>query len=244
MPYHVRVNVFEGPYDLLLFLIKKGEINIYDIPIAKITKEYLEYIELMRSLDLEIAGEFIVMAATLMRIKSRMLLPVYIEQEEEIEDPRRELVQNLLEYQRIKNAVEQLEQYENRRLLEYPRGTALERDGNNAVNEYEMQMSVYELVIAFHTVMTQRKEEKIRVVQPEPATIEEKMDEILILLESHKRISFKHHFKQLKNTFLIIINFLAILELARKRLIRISQSLPFKDIWIYKYTRQTEKLNT
>ena len=87
-----------------MFLIKKGEIDIYDIPIAKITKEYLEYIEVMQSLNLEIAGEFIVMAATLMRIKSKMLLPVLVEEEEEIEDPRYELIQNLLEYQQIKEA--------------------------------------------------------------------------------------------------------------------------------------------
>ena len=237
MSYYVKVNVFEGPYDLLLFLIKKGEINIYDIPIAKITKEYLKYIALMRSLDLEVAGEFIVVAATLMRIKSRMLLPVYIEQEEVIEDPRRELVQNLLEYQRIKYTAERLEQYENRRMLEFTHGRIVENDDGTMSEECEMQMSIYELMLAFHTVITQDRTEKIRIVQPEPASLEEKMDEILLLLETNKRISFKNYFLQLNDTFLIIINFLAILELVRRRLIKVSQSQPFKDIWIYKYIR-------
>lgn len=238
MSYHIRLDVFEGPYDLLLFLIKKGEIDIYDIPIAKITKEYLEYIAVMQSLNLEIAGEFIVTAATLMRIKVRMLLPVHSEDEEEIEDPRQELVQNLLEYQKIKNAAERFEQLEYRRSHYYVRGN-FSKDANvETQDDYsDMQMSVYELVVAFNRVLKQRKEEKYHYVESDPVTIEEKMEEILQLLTVHERISFHQYCMKYRDPIIIVINFLAILELVKRRFIRVSQAQPFKEIWIYKQTK-------
>ncbi|MFC1565241.1 segregation and condensation protein A, partial [candidate division KSB1 bacterium] len=156
MSYQIKLNVFEGPYDLLLFLIRKGEVDIYDIPIAKITKEYLEYIEFIKTLDLEIAGEFIVMAATLMRIKAKMLLPVYIEEDEEIEDPRYELVQNLLEYQRIKDASMSLQGLESERRHYFPRGKEIEIKGDDVeyFDEYfQAQISVFELIRAYNTIL-------------------------------------------------------------------------------------------
>ena len=236
MSYQIKINVFEGPYDLLLFLIKKGEIDIYDIPIAKISKEYLEYIAIMRSLDLEIAGEFIVMAATLMRIKAKMLLPIHVEEEEEIEDPRRELVQNLLEYQRIKNAAEQFEGFEFRSSMHFPRGDTVKDETMEAQDgDFDIQMSIYELVVAYHAVLQKRVEKTYHYVLPDPATIEEKMEEILRLLDVQKRISFHQHLMSHGERIIIVINFLAILELAKRKQIRISQSQPFRNIWIYKY---------
>ena len=238
MSYHIKINVFEGPYDLLLFLIKRGEIDVYDIPIAKICKEYLEYIEFIQSLDLEIAGEFIVMAATLMRIKARMLLPVYVEEEEEIEDPRRELVQNLLEYQRIKNASEQFEQLERQRSHYFPHGNPAKDSGMETETEYlDMQMSVYELVAAFNAIIKEEKEERFHYIQPEPFTVQEKMDEILRLLDTQERISFRQLLMDYRETIIVVINFLAILELAKRRMIRVSQAHPFKNIWIYKQSK-------
>lgn len=236
MSYQIKINVFEGPYDLLLFLIKKGEIDIYDIPIAKISKEYLEYIAIMRSLDLEIAGEFIVMAATLMRIKAKMLLPVHVEEEEEIEDPRRELVRNLLEYQRIKDAAGQFERLEFRSAIHFPRGNPAKNGIVESQDDYfDMQASIYELVVAYNAVLKKRVEEKYHYVQPDPATIEEKMEEILRLLDAQKRISFHQHLMSCSDRIIIVINFLAILELAKRGQIRISQSQPFRNIWIYKH---------
>ncbi len=234
MSYQVKVNVFEGPYDLLLFLIKKGEVDIYDIPIAKVAKAYLDYIELMRSLDLEIAGEFIVMAATLMRIKAKMLLPVYVEAEEEIVDPRTELVQNLLEYQRIQNAAERFEEYEGSRLCHFTRGNVRYDLGLEKEEEYlEMQMSVYELMLAFEKIIKEKKVKKFHVVEPEPYTVEERIDEILKILEGGKKVSFQKILMDYNEKIIIVINFLAILELVRMHRVRITQSQPFQEIWIY-----------
>ena len=234
MSYQVKVNVFEGPYDLLLFLIKKGEVDIYDIPIAKVAKAYLDYIELMRLLDLGIAGEFIVMAATLMRIKAKMLLPVYVEAEEEIVDPRTELVQNLLEYQRIQNAAERFEEYEGSRLCHFTRGNVRYDLGLEKEEEYlEMQMSVYELMLAFEKIIKEKKVKKFHVVEPEPYTVEERIDEILKILEGGKKVSFQKILMDYNEKIIIVINFLAILELVRMHRVRITQSQPFQEIWIY-----------
>jgi len=235
MSYQIKLNIFEGPYDLLLFLIRNGEIDIYDIPIAKITKEYLEYIEMMRSLDLEIAGEFIVMAVTLMRIKTKMLLPVHVDEEEEIEDPRRELVQSLLEYQRIKNATEKFELLEKDRRRLFLRGNT-EKDFLDSPDDedFELQMTIYELIVTYSRLINKESHETYHFVEREPVTIEQQMDEILGLLEKKNRISFRQHLMHYSDMIVIIINFLAILELAKQRLVSIAQVHPFKDIWIYK----------
>lgn len=239
MSYNIKINVFEGPYDLLLFLIKSGEIDIYDIPIAKITREYLEYIELMQSFNLEIAGEFIVMAATLMRIKSRMLLPVFAEDDEEIEDPRRELVQNILEYQRIKNAAGQFEKLERNRSEHFTRGKFDDQKELEVESEqYDMQMTVYELVVVFNDIFEKKKKEEIfHIVEPEPYTVEEKMDDILELVNTQKKISFLEYLRNIGDVLTVVINFLAILELVKRHLIVVSQAQPFKEIWISKNTQ-------
>jgi len=236
MLYQIKLSVFEGPYDLLLFLIRKGEIDIYDIPIARITREYLEYIAFMRSLDLEIAGEFIVVAATLMRIKARMLLPVYVDEDaEEIEDPRKELVQSLLEYQRIKDASEKMEMLEiERRKLFTRSGTEKNVPGFLPQEDYAMKATVYDLAVAFNAVIKKVGQEKFHYIEPEPLSIEEQMQEILQLLETKKRLSFQRYCMQIADRIIIVINFLAVLELVKRGLVRISQAQPFKDIYIYK----------
>ncbi|MCP4728179.1 MAG: segregation/condensation protein A [bacterium] len=237
MSYQIKLNVFEGPYDLLLFLIRKGEVDIYDIPIAKITKEYLEYIEFLKSLDLGIAGEFIVVAATLMRIKAKMLLPVYIEEDEEIEDPRLELVQNLLEYQRIKDASFRLQEFEADRRNYFPRGKEITIDAEadaEADDFFMAQISVYELMSAYNALLKKESGESFHYVEPWPFTVEEQMNKILKKLGDKGKISFNDHFMKLNETIVIVLNFLALLELVNKRMIRIGQAQPFHDIWIYK----------
>ncbi len=239
MSYQIKLNVFEGPYDLLLFLIRRGEVDIYDIPIARITKEYLEYIDAMRALDLEIAGEFIVMAATLMRIKAKMLLPVHVDEDEEAEDPRNELVRSLLEYQRIKDASGKIEDLEYFRRDFFIRGNT-QKDFCSDIpeEEFELQMNIYELVVAYNQILKRESKSKHHFVEPEPVTIENQMDQILSILESEERISFQRHLMDIKDTIIIVINFLAILELAKRRMITIAQTQPFKDIWIYKRSQK------
>ncbi len=235
MPFQIKLNVFEGPYDLLLFLIKKGEVDIYDIPIAKVTKEYLEYIELMKSLELEIAGEFILVAATLMRIKAKMLLPVYVEDDEEYEDPRQELVQNLLEYQRIKEAAFKLEKNEFDRRKLFSRGKEIKLDDDVSLDEiFETQLSIYQLIKAYNHVLKKDVKTDYHYVEPEPVTIDEQMENIMRELGEKKRISFSELILEIQETFLIIVNFLALLELAKRSMIKIGQSKQFNDIWIYK----------
>ena len=149
--YKVKLEVFEGPLDLLLYLIKKDEVNIYDIPIARITDEYLEYIELMKMLDINIASEFIVMAATLMQIKSRMLLPVEerVPEEEEEVDPREELVRQLLEYKKFKEAAVQLEELELKRAEVFTRAPEEDSFDNENGDEPFFEASLFDLIAAF-----------------------------------------------------------------------------------------------
>lgn len=239
MPIPVKLNVFEGPLDLLLFLIRKNEVDIYDIPISKIAKEYLEYVEAMRSLDLDIAGEFIVMAATLMRIKAKMLLPVHVDEDEEAEDPRQELVELLLEYQRIKGVSEQLGGLERTQRKVFVRGNPqkdFERAQPQDEEEYTLQMTIYELMVAYNQLLSKERDERYHFVEPEPVTIEDQMDEIVNLLKTQEKISFRQHLMQYADTIIIVINFLAILELAKRRMISIAQTQPLKDIWIYRRT--------
>ena len=235
MKYKVKLEIFEGPLDLLLYLIKKEEIDIYDIPIAMITDQYLEYLEMMKLLDLDIAGEFIVMAATLMQIKSKMLLPPdEVPQEETAEeDPRAELVKRLLEYKKFKEAADELAAKEAMASQLYSR-----RDEEKPVLESEdspfFEASIFDLLTTFSKILKEVPKETFYKLVKDEFTVGEKIHDIFHLLVNKPRIYFTKLLKEAKSKFEIITTFLAILELIRLKEILIIQKEPFSEIEIIK----------
>lgn len=231
MSYKVKLEVFEGPLDLLLHLIKKDEIDICDIPIAKITGQYLEYLEFMKLLDLNIAGEFLVMAATLMQIKSKMLLP-QDEKEEEIEeeDPRAELVKKLLEYKKFKEAATELYRKGLKHGDHFGRSVS-DIDFDREKEEY-FEASLFDLITAFNKVMKEVPKQLFHEVIKDEFTVEEKIHDIFHLLVKKPVLSFKALFKEARSKMEIITTFLALLELIRLKEVVVKQSKTFGDIKI------------
>ncbi len=234
--YKIKLDQFEGPLDLLLFFIKRDELNIYDIPISMITKEFLEYVNLIKMLDLEVAGDFILMASTLMHIKVRMLLPrVYDEKGEEI-DPRAELVKALLEYKRYKEVTEELAYYEsNQRKISF-RGN-FSADEKVAVPEYDIllkNVTVYDLAKAFKHALDNFKEEPVHEVKRLNISIEEQISFILGKIEEAEEINFLNLVNEIKEKIRIIVTFIAILELVKMNKIKIKESPNFNDFMILK----------
>lgn len=229
-PYTVRLEMFEGPLDLLLHLINKNELDITNIPIALITEQYLEYLKLMRVLNLDVAGEYLLMASTLLHIKSKILLPASPEKEdEEGEDPRAELVRRLLEYQTYKKAAAELER---RPMLDRDVFVRLIPEDTEAKEEEEaIEVSLVELLEAFRQVLERIKPEVFHEVILEHITVEAKIQEILSLLQKEKRsMAFHLLFQEDASRKMVVITFLAILELVKTRLIRLFQSAPFETI--------------
>lgn len=228
----VRVPVFEGPLDLLLHLIQRDELDIRDIPIAKITREYLETLELMRVLDLEVAGEFLVMAATLMRIKARMLLPPAVTEEEE-EDPREGLVRQLLEYSRFKEAALGLGALEAERRLVYERGAPAQLEDPDAPESRELlPVSMFRLLDALKTVLSRQAPPLVHTVHAESMSLEEAMG----LMETQLRARPKLLFEELLESFWTrlekITAFLGLLELLKLGAVQATQEALFGPIWI------------
>jgi segregation and condensation protein A len=218
----VQLEIFEGPLDLLLHLIKKNEVSITDIPIATITEQYLGALELMQTLNLDVAGEFLVMAATLIHIKSRILLPAGVEEEEEEEgaDPRDELVRRLLEYQRYKDAAAELEQREVLSRDVFVRASApVEESGPREFRE----ISVFELLGALKRVIDRLPKDSFHDVILEKITVREKMTLLLDKLHSQGRVLFEALFDDVKSRMEVVVTFLAMLELVKVRAIRIFQ---------------------
>ena len=229
-PYTVRLEMFEGPLDLLLHLIHKNELDITNIPIALITEQYLEYLRLMKILNLDIAGEYLLMASTLLYIKSKSLLPTSSEEEvEEGEDPRAELIRRLLEYQKYKEAASELEK---RPMLDrdvFIRSTSMEMEDTG--EEEKLEVSLFELVEALRIMLERVKAEEFHEVILDRLSVEEKVEEILSLLQREKRsMAFHLLFPEETSRRVIIITFLAILELVKTKLVRIFQSAPFETI--------------
>ena len=214
-------------------MIKKEEIDIYDIPIAAITKQYLEYIELMRELDLEVAGEFILMAATLIRIKVRMLLPKNVEEEEgEEEDPRAELVRQILEYKRFKEVAESLNELETQQRRFFPR-SYFEWEKRYEKKEVVLKdVTMFDLLTAFKYVLDHIPKTTVHQVGPTGPTIEEQIQFLLKLLEKKERICFNELMAELKERVAIVVTFVAILELIRTHRILVRQASLFGEIWI------------
>lgn len=232
MSYKVKLAIFEGPLDLLLYLVKKDHLNIYDIPIAKVTEQYLSYLNLMQMLDLNIAGEFLVMAATLMQLKSKMLLPAEEAPEEEQEDPRAELVRRLLEYEKFKEIAESLRQKEasQQEVFKRPKPEInLEKD-NAALDEVYFEASIFDLISAFSKAMEDVPREIFYQVIKDEFTVEEKVHQILHLLLARDSVLLSELFCQAKSKIEIVVTFLAVLELIRLKETVARQTGLFQEI--------------
>jgi segregation and condensation protein A len=234
LPYKVRVENFEGPLDLLLHLIKKNEINIYDIPIAMIAQQYLEYLEAMEELNLNVAGDFLVMAATLLQIKSKMLLPVEetVEDEEEGPDPREELVRRLLEYKAYKEAARQLDDQEKmwREIFWREQVSSVEQ-----VEEEDLPLehvSLFDLVDALKEVLERNPDSRLIEIVPDNLTVRERMNLIVEKLEGKDSVSFAALFEGPSHRVVIVVTFLALLELMRLRIARVFQAETFGPILV------------
>jgi len=232
MSYKVRVELFEGPLDLLLYLVKKDHLNIYDIPIAQVTEQYLQYLNVMQLLDLNLAGEFLVMAATLMQIKSRMLLPIQEAQgtEEEEEDPRAELVRRLLEYEKFKEIAESLRQKESDQREVFKRPKAEIDKELSLDTQVYFEASIFDLITAFSKALEEIPRELFYEVIKDEFTVEEKIHEILHLLLVVPSMRISELFGKAKNKIEIIVVFLGILELIRLKEIVARQKDAFAEI--------------
>ena len=231
MAYQVRLTQFEGPLDLLLHLIRRDKIDIYDIPISHITHEYLAYIEIMQELELELAGKFFVMAATLMRIKAQMLLPQRSNAEEEEEDPRDELVQNLIEYKKYKEAAQHMAEMENDRRRVFTRPTTVFISDDEG--EPALEVTVFDLLGAFKKVFEELKKQVSYRITKEPVTIEEKLEIIRSNLGSRGEVLFTELFEGDFSKMDIIVTFLAVLEMVRLGELLARQMTKGHDIWLY-----------
>jgi len=235
-PYQVKLEIFEGPLDLLLYLIKQQEVDIYDIPIARITQQYLEYIEIMKSLDLDVAGEFLVMAATLIKVKSKMLLPRHEELEgPEAEDPRRDLVQQLLEYKKFKEAASRLEEREDHQRLMYPRPKgAFEKQDDAPAEPPKPEVGLIDLLQAFRQVVERIDKVKLYQIVGEDITIEERLDFVLKEITERKRMKFFDLFVNETRKLVMVVTFFALLELIRLGHVTVTQEGLYGDILIIK----------
>jgi segregation and condensation protein A len=234
MSYEVKLDIFEGPLDLLLYLIRKNELDIYNIPMALITEQYLEHLEMMKALNLDLAGEYLVLAATLIHIKSRMLLPVEegAGDTEEEQDPRAELVRQLLEYQAFKEVA-----------LNLDKRTLLDRDVFKRIlpadenpdepEEAMMEVSLFELIEAFKLVVVRIDKEDLLEIDTERISLSDRINEILEDLSREKSLSFTDLLKASRTRKSIIYTLLAILELMKMRVVRAFQSDPFGPIRIF-----------
>ncbi|BCA56864.1 Segregation and condensation protein A [Nitrospira sp. KM1] len=233
LPYQVRIDNFEGPLDLLLHLIRKNEINIYDIPIALIARQYLDYIEAMKDLNLTVAGEFLVMAATLLQIKSKMLLPVdeTTEDEDDGPDPREELVRRLLEYKKFKEAARQLDTQERMWRDVFGR-TPPPPDEVEADEALLDNVGLFDLVDALQAILDRNPGKKLLEIIPDNLTVRDRMNAILESLEGQESVSFVSLFEQSCHRMVIIVTFLALLELIRLRTARVFQTESFGPILV------------
>jgi segregation and condensation protein A len=239
--YPVRLDNFEGPLDLLLHLIKRNELNIYDIPIHTITKQYLEYIDLMQELNLDVAGEFLVMAATLIHIKSRMLLPRPDPlQEDPEEDPREALVRRLLEHQKFKAAAELLHERETLRSAQWTRPDGPIAEIAGEAPEPEIEVDLFSLISAFRAVVERAKQRPKIYLPGEQIPIEERIEQLMARLSETEACGFEDLFADVQSRAGLIVTFLAMLEMIRLKLVRVFQSGVVGPIRIYKRARPAD----
>lgn len=236
--YKVKFEVFEGPLDLLLYLIKKEEVDIYEVNLTKLATQFIEYIETMRLLDLEIAGEFLVMASTLMYIKSRELLPVdqqvQVEGEDEGEDPRWELIRQLVEYKKFKDAAAQLQMLEVARENTFPR-LPIKPQFESEQPAVKPEVSIFDLLNAVNTVLLRfTKRDDSRDIFEEKWSVSEKIEHVMKSITERGKVTFSELFAQAASRSEVICTFLALLELIRLKQLVCAQPEPFAEIEITK----------
>lgn len=240
MSFEIKISLFEGPFDLLLFFIKRDELDIHDIPIAKITNDFLAYTHDLEKLNMEVASEFILVAATLMRIKAKMLLPrVEVDEEGNEIDPREELVQHLLAYKKYKSVIGELEKLEEEMMQRNKRGNVakeVKKLMSTTDVEAELQsVDLYKLLTVYQQILKEQELEKTRPIHqvvPYPYNISEQRSFIIEKLRQHQKLSFQQIITYAPNRIAVIFNFLAILELMQLRLIEIQLGEGYNNFWI------------
>lgn len=234
---NIKIPAFEGPFDLLLHLIRENKLDIYDIPISVITSQYLEYIEIMKELNLEIAGDFLVMAATLIQIKSRMLLPPDEEAAaEEQEDPRLDLVQRLLDYQKYKEAASDLRTKEEEWMKVFHK-EPLAEEGEEEGELYLFDLSLFDLLDAFKKILDKAPPEIVSITR-ETLTVKDKISMIMEIIEGKEAVRFEDLFRDGISRVQLIITFISLLELIRLGLARVYQEKDFGNIWVINPSNQ------
>lgn len=236
--YEIKIAQFEGPFDLLLFFIERDELNIHDIPIAKITTDFLKFLHHMQSLNMEIASEFILVAATLMRIKVKTLLPRYEADDDEV-DLKEDLVQKLLAYKKVKNVCADLRTHESHQMSLGKRGNFL-NDLSNALKDQQhleelASFNLYSLLRIYDRLLLKfenQNEEIVHTVEKYPYTIESQKALLLSLLEIDKKLDFKVVLSQSENKVHFVYNFLAILEMLQQQIIDIEESMGYNNFTI------------
>jgi len=232
--YRVDIGVFQGPLDLLLHLIRKEEVDIADIPIARITRQYLSYIELMQTLNLDVVGEYILMAATLIRIKTRMLLPREETDADEI-DPREELIMALMEYKKYREAGDIL--HERALIEERNFAPAAPVEKPEAVVDNLPATSLFDLLTVFKEVMAASGKETAHNVDADEIKIEDRLQWVLQYLQRQSSATFAKLFEDVGTRIAAVVTFIALLELVRSRRIKIQQSVPFAELRVYRGDR-------
>jgi segregation and condensation protein A len=242
--YHVKLEAFEGPLDLLLHLIRKSEVDICDIPIALITQQYLEYIDLMQELNLDVAGEFLVMASTLIHIKSRMLLPRPDPTQDDgdvEEDPREALIRRLIEHQKFKAAAELLHDRETLRGAQFTRADASVADAAGEPYEPELEVDLFSLLAAFRGVLERANRRPRMVLPPDQISMEDRIQQLLARLSETDACGFEDLFADGDGSrSFVIVTFLALLEMIRLKLVRIFQLGGLGAIRVYKRERPAD----
>ena len=235
--YKVQFEVFEGPLDLLLYLVKKEEVDIYEVNLTKIATEFIRYIEMMRELDLDVAGEFLVMASTLMYIKSRELLPVdqqveAPEEEEDAEDPRWELIRRLVEYKKFKDVASRLQEREAQQENIFPRQPGKPQIAEPDAPPPRPQVSIFDLINAVNAVLKRYQQQEVRDIFQDKWTVSEKIEVLLKSIKEKPALKFSELFAAATSRTEVVVTFLAMLELIRLKQIVITQPEPFSEIEI------------
>ena len=239
--YPLKLANFEGPLDLLLHLIRKHEVNIYDIPIALVTRQYLDYIDLMQELNLDVAGEFLVMAATLIHIKSRTLLPrADPAQEDPDEDPREALMRRLLEHQKYKAAAELLHERETLRSAQWTRPDGPLAEIAGEAPEPEVDVDLFSLITAFKAVVERAKQRPKVYLPAEQVSIEDRIEQLMTRLSETEACGFEELFADVQSRSGLIVTFLALLEMIRLKLVRVFQSGSIGPIRVYRRARPAD----
>jgi segregation and condensation protein A len=232
--YQVRLDVFEGPMDLLVYLIRKHEIDIYDIPIALLADQYLEYVTRIEQLDLESAGDFLLLASTLLQIKSRMLLPRPAEEGEDWEDPRRELVEKIVEYMQFKEIAEHMRRLEDDSARRAERGwSEVEYFRRDEALEPEIDATVNELILAFGRLLVREPPpEPVHAIAREKVSAARRVRAIRRLLSEKKRVPFEELVSENSNRMFIVVTLVALLEMAKGGEIKVDQADTRGQLWI------------